>query len=143
MQDQGAYLFTYTQNYDSPTPSPVAGRYATYYKAITGPGTAFDPAVPPPRLKRLPNDLILIVRVERSDTHWMQPGDLSIEQLVPSDETRRLLLGKDGYVVLFADRERWVLSGKLPIKDLCRFCTIEGAKQADREEILGAFRILP
>ena len=118
------------------------GSFTTYYKAITGPGTAFDSGSPP-SLKDLPKGLILVVRVERSDTHWMEPGDLDITHLGPNEETKRLLLGKDGYVVLFADGEGWVLSGKTPISDLCKFFTIEGAKKFDRDKLLGPYRILP
>jgi len=144
LQGLGAWLFRYTQ-VDACPPGQSMGKasiYTTYYKAITGPSTAFDSAKPP-SLKELPNALILVARVEHSDTHWMEPGDLSIEQLAPPEETKRLLLGKDGYVVLFADGEGWVLSGKTPILDLCKFFTIEGAKQSDREQILGPYRVLP
>ena len=131
--------------YVPPTPGlerGVKGIYATYYKAITGPGTAFDPGTRR-SLKELPNDLVIIVQVPRSDTHWMEPGDLRIEQLAPSEETERQLLCKNSYVVLFADGERWVLSGETPICDLCKFFTLAGAKEADRDEILGAYRLFP
>jgi len=73
----------------------------------------------------------------------MEPGDLSIDQLTPSDETRRLLLCDDGYVVLFADGKRWVLSGGLPVPDLCKFLTLSGAKQFNRDQLLGPYRVLP
>jgi hypothetical protein len=73
----------------------------------------------------------------------MEPGDLRIDELAPSEETKRQLLCKDGYVVLFADGERWVLSRETPISDLCKFFTIPGANQFDRERVLGPYRILP
>lgn len=144
LQCLGAWLFRYTQVDACPPGQSMgkAGIYTTYYKVITGPGTAFDSAKPP-SLKELPNTLILVVRDEHSDTHWMEPGDLSIEQLASSEKTKQLLLGKDGYVVLFAGGEGWVLSGETPISDLCKFFTIEGAKQFDREQILGPYRVLP
>lgn len=118
------------------------GIYATYYKAITGPGTAFD-TDKPPSLKGLPADLILILQVQESDTHWMEPGDLRIDQLAPVEETRRLLLGIGGYVVLFADGERWVLSCETPISELCKFFTIGEATESNREELLAPYRLLP
>ncbi len=118
------------------------GIYATYYKAITGAETAFELDTPR-SLKQLPKDLVIVVRVPRSDTHWMEPGDLCIEQLAPSEETRRQLLCNDGYLVLFADGESWLLSSKTPILDLCKFFTISGAKQSDRERLLGPYRVLP
>lgn len=144
LQERGAWLFSYTQG-DPYPPSGSRGKHGrctTYYKAITGPSTAFDSANPP-SLKQLPKNLILVVRVEDSDTHWMEPGDLNIEELASSEKTKRLLLGKSGYVVLFADGAGWVLSRKLPISDLCKFFTIEGARQYDREKLLGPYRGWP
>jgi hypothetical protein len=140
LQDLGAWLFRYTQT--DPGPNGMAGYYTSYYKAITGAGTAFDSATPP-SLRQLPKGLILVVRVESSDTHWMEPGDLSIEEVAPSEKARKLLLGRHGYVVLFADGEGWVLSGELPFSDLCKFFTVAGAKQFDRERVLGPYRVLP
>jgi hypothetical protein len=139
----GAWLFRYTQV--DADPKRNTGKYGSltgYYKAITGPDTAFA-STTPTSLKQLPKNLILVVRVERSETHWMEPGDLSIQELAPSDETKRLLLGDDGYVVLFADGDGWVLSGKTPISDLCKFFTIASARQLDREKTLGPYRVLP
>ena len=118
----------------------LEGDRSTYFKAITGPGTAFDPATSQ-SLEELPNDLVLITRVERSDTHWMEPGDLSIERLVPSEEVKHLLSGKNGYAVLFADGEVWVLSDRLPVSDLFKFLTIADAKQYHREKVLVPYRI--
>ena len=81
LQECGAWLFSYTQtDGDLQRRKGKAGEYATYYKAITGPGTAFD-STKVSSLKELPKSLILIVRVEKSDTHWMEPGDLSIANL--------------------------------------------------------------
>lgn len=144
LEGSGAWLFRYTPVDACPPGQSMgkAGIYTTYYKAITGPGTAFDTATPP-SLKQLPNDVILVVRVEQSDTHWMEPGDLNVKQLTPSEETKRLLLGKDGYVVLFADGEGWLLSAETPISDLCKFFTVAGAKQCDRDQVLGPYRVLP
>ena len=86
--------------------------------------------------------MVLITRVERSETHWMEPGDLSIEQLVPSEEVKHLLSGKNGYAVLFADGEVWVLSDKLPVSDLFKFLTITDAKRNDRDRVLAPYRNL-
>ena len=144
LQGQAAYLFRYMQ-FDvalERNRGQYGIIYTTYYKAITGPDTAFDTSTPL-NLKELPNDVVLVVRVEKSDTHWMEPGDLNIEQLTPSERTKQLLLGKDGYVVLFADGEGWVLSDKTPLSDLCKFFTLAGAKQFDREQVLGPYRVLP
>jgi hypothetical protein len=143
LQRRGAWLFRYNQTDSSPVHNRGPyGQYTTFYKAITGPGTAFDSAGPA-SLRNLPKSLILVVRVERSDTHWMEPGDLKIEQLSPSEETKQPLLGKSGYAVVFADGLPWILSSRLPIEDLCRFFTIDGAAKSDREQFLGPYRVLP
>jgi hypothetical protein len=94
-------------------------------------------------LKELPNDLILVVRVEGSKVHWMEPVDLVADDLVCSAEAKQLLLGNNGYAVLFADGKRWVLSRRLPYDDLCKFFTIDGAKQCERDTLLGPYRIRP
>jgi hypothetical protein len=144
-QEFGRWLFNYTRNEtDPPGVGPgKAGRYTTYYKAITGPGTAFDPPTRAPDRSTLPKGLVLVVRVEKSDTHWMEPGDLNVNELSPSEKTKRLLLGKDGYAVLFADGDGWVLSPETPISDLYKFFTIDGAKKFDRNQVLGPYRVLP
>jgi hypothetical protein len=133
--------FAYFRTKRAPRKPSTRGIYATYFKAITGPGTAFDVGTPP-SLKQLPKDLILIVHVEESDTHWMEPGDLRIDQLAPTEETRELLLSPDGYIVLFADGARWVLSYKTPISDLCKFFTVSGATRHDREQLLRPYAVL-
>jgi hypothetical protein len=143
LEGRGASYFRYTP-IDAGPPGQDPGKawiYTTYYKAITGPGTAFDPSKLLP-LSELPNDLILVVRVEQSDTHWMEPGDLNIEQLAPSEDTKRLLSGKNGYGVLFADGRNWVLSRNTPLSDLCRFFTIAGAEEFDRDKILRRYCVL-
>jgi hypothetical protein len=137
-EDVGACFFRYMPDNDCP-PSLEDGHF-TGYKAITGPDTAFDPAGSY-SLDELPEDLILIVRVESSGTHWMEPGDLAVDELAATEDAKRLLSGENGYAVVFADGLPCVLSGKLPYADLSKFFTITGAKRFDREEILGPFRV--
>ncbi len=138
LQGLGVSYFEYVP----PRDRPSGVDYSTYFKAITGPDTAFESTTGTNR-RGLPHDLILIARVEHSDTHWLEPGDLTVAELVSSGDARELLLGKDGYAVLFADGDPWVLDDRLPFSDLCRFFTIAGAKQHDRDAILGPFRVHP
>jgi hypothetical protein len=141
LEGTGFWLFRTKR---APRKPSTRGIYATYFKAITGPGTAFDVGTPP-SLKQLPKDLILIVKVEESDTHWMEPGDLRIDQLAPTEETRELLLSRDGhfhFIVLFADGAPWVLSYRTPISDLCKFFTVSGATRHDREQLLRPYAVL-
>jgi hypothetical protein len=148
LQDAGRWRFMYKPDGGQRDLPRAYGRlepdfsYLTYFKAITGADTAFAPGVSH-GLKELPNDLVLVVRVEESDVHWMAPVDLLSDDLVRAEETKHFLLGKNGYAVLFADGESWVLSSRLPYGDLCRFFTIDGAQHCDRDTLLGPYRIRP
>jgi hypothetical protein len=137
LQDNSAYylLFSY-----SPTTS--SGRFATHYKAITGTGTAFDPERRR-SLRDLPGDLVLVVWVANSETHWMEPGDLPIEELLTCEDPCECLIGPLGCGVLFADGARWMLSPRLPFVELRKFFTIEDAAQNDRDKVLAPYRIRP
>ncbi len=141
LEELGFYRFQYTPE-NGHTRLRLDGDRSAYYKAITGPGTAFDPTTPR-SLEELPNDLILVARVEQSNTHWMETGDLNVEQLDASEKTKRLLSGKNGYAVLFADGEAWILSDELPVSELRKFFTIDGAKRYDRDKILEPYQITP
>jgi len=107
----------------------------THIWAVTGGDTAFDDDKQH-SLAELPYDLIILIEVAHSDTHWMAPGDLDVND-VPESITE----GTDGegVVVAFADAEAWFLSHDVPIADLRKFFTIEGAKRYDREKVLGPY----
>jgi hypothetical protein len=111
----------------------------TYIKAIVGKGTAFDSDIRR-SLTALPSDLVIIVRVEESDTHWMEPNDLDVE-IASSPEGKRMLLGDNGYAVLFADGEAWWLSSEVPFEDLRKFFTIDGAENFDRDHLLAPYKL--
>jgi len=133
----GASIFQYTHRYARDSKD-----YSAYYKTITGPGTAFDPTKRR-SLRELPDDLVLVARVEQSETHWMEPGDLCVGDLVESEDRRALLSGENGYAVLFADGTAWILSRELPFSELCKFFTIAGADRCTRENLLAPYRVLP
>jgi len=105
--------------------------------AITGPGTAFD-ADRVTRLRDLDSDTILAIAIADSGIHWMEPGDLAIDQ-VPESITQ----GVEGYGVhvLFADASVWMLRPDVPLEDLKQFFTIEGARRYDRDEVLGPYAL--
>jgi len=104
----------------------------TSITAITGPGTAFDPAQPA-RLQDLPPDTILLTEMVDSGIHWMEPGDVSIDN-VPAG----LPLGLNGVGVHvgFADGLVWFLRPEVPAEVLKQFMTIEGARSNDRDVLL-------
>lgn len=122
--------FCYTRNSKEDPDS-----FENHVWAVTGPGTAFDPQLPH-RLKELPPHCILLIEAGTTNTHWMAPGDLDASN-VPPWITR----GTDGtgVVVLFADGEAWLLHRTVPLADLCKFFTVEGAKRFDRVQLLGPY----
>jgi len=103
--------------------------------AITGPGTAFD-RDRSINLADIDSDTIIVVEIADSDTHWMEPGDLHIEK-VPNSIVRGL--DGTGVLVLFADGAVWFLKADVPVADLKKFFTIEGAKRYDRAQLLGPY----
>ncbi|NLE37589.1 MAG: DUF1559 domain-containing protein, partial [Pirellulaceae bacterium] len=150
------YLESFMQDvdYDKPWDDPVNHEIATHFAwlfhdsargerptrfhatlmVVTGPGTPFD-GQKECRLADLDPDTILVVEVADSGVHWMEPGDLSIDSLPAS-----LVKGidGDGLCVLFADGSAWFLGNEVSLEDLKKFLTIDGAKQYDREKILGS-----
>lgn len=107
-------------------------RLHTNVVAITGPGTAFDPDCVR-RLDEMDADTVLAIEIADSGKHWMEPGDLHVDKVPES-----IMKGLDGegVHVLFADGSVQFVSADVPLADLKKFFTIEGAKQYDREELL-------
>jgi hypothetical protein len=105
--------------------------------AVSGTGTPLD-ANPSLRLADLPHDTILLLTVAHSGVHWMEPGDIDIE-----DIERALKDNNDGLgiLVLFADGEVWQFAKSVPPSELKRFSTIAGARLHDRDKSLAAFRV--
>ena len=114
-----------------------AARWDTNVVAVTGPGT---PLGSDKRfaLADIDQDTILAIEVKESGLHWMEPGDVDIRAL-PDGLTEGL--DGDGVHVLFADASVWFLSKEVPLDDLKRFFTVEGAKQHDRDQVLAPYRL--
>lgn len=121
--------------------SDTADPPETIMLAVTGPDTAFEDGKTC-KLADLPKNLIIIVETRNSGFHWMEPGDLDIRTMP------RTINGADGrgiaanigqrFHVIFADGSVWQLSADVPFEDVEKFFTIEGAKEHDRDEVLGA-----
>jgi hypothetical protein len=110
--------------------------------AVRGPDTVFDGTRRAPR--DVPEDVIVVMEVRDSKTHWMQPGDYNVADLLAhrgkiGDHLRGLLEGR--LHVLFADGTAWALDTSAPIADLQPFLTITGAKSHDREQLLGPHKV--
>lgn len=83
--------------------------FLTQYVVVTGPGTIWPPEGAG-SFRNVPDGLshtLLVVEWADSDIHWMEPRDLSLEDLLAQDPWRRVIpLGhgpEQGYIV----KERW------------------------------------
>jgi len=112
-------------------------RLHTKIVAITGPGSAFEEDTVH-RLEECPHDTILLSELANSETHWMAPGDLSIDNAA---ESLTAGLYNEGVHVLFADRAVWFLRKEVPFGELRKFFTLSGAEEFDRDEVLRPYVI--
>jgi hypothetical protein len=110
------------------------GRFDTNVVAVTGPGTPFGQPV---ALESCPYDVILFVEVAHSGVHWMEWGDITLEDM--PDSIREGVDG-DGFHAAFADGEVWFLSRDVPMANLRPFFTLDGAREHEREDLLGPYR---
>jgi hypothetical protein len=120
------------------SPSKLTGVFA-----ITGAGTAFD-AAENTRLIDCGKNVILLMEVADSKTHWMQPGDYDVTKLLAAtghlgDHVNSILPHR--IHVLFADGEVWTLSDETPMAAFKPFLTIAQAKTHDRDKLLGPYRV--
>lgn len=114
--------------------------------AVTGRGTAFgdrdDPAC---RIDDIDIDTILLVESRDSGFAWPQPGDTDVSALAThraNGSPKGLSsIHAGGFHVAFADGTVWFIRKDIPFDRLRRFFTIEGARTADRDQILAPFRI--
>jgi hypothetical protein len=89
-------------------------------------------------------EAVLAMEVADSKTHWMQPGDYDVQELLAAtgrlgDTVKSIL--PDRIHILFADGEVWALSPDAPIDALKPFLTITAAKIADRDKQLATYRV--
>jgi hypothetical protein len=111
--------------------------------AVAGPGTAF-PLLQGTAASDIPPNTIMLVESAESMTHWMEPGDYDVTELLAATDrlgnTAKGIL-PDRIHILFADGEVWALSPDMPMTALHPFLTITGAKNADRDELLASYRV--
>jgi hypothetical protein len=112
-------------------------RFHTNVVAVTGPGTPFG-VDRQNRLQDMARGTILLVEIAHSGIHWMEPRDLPLDR-VPESLVRGL--DGDGFHVVFADGQSWFLSADVPLEDVRKFLTIEGAKKHDRDQVLGPYAL--
>ena len=117
------------------------GNPETKVVAITGQGTAFPEGDRSLSIEDLDlRDTVLLVTTSRSGVHWMAPGDLPVGA-IDAHAVRAMSLDGRSFYVGFADGEVWRLSIETPAADLRTLATVEGAKRADRDVVLGPYRM--
>jgi hypothetical protein len=125
------FCLPYLSDKTSPANEDCHGNTAV----VTGPGTAFEDGKHY-RYQELPLRLILVVEVADSGGHWAEPGDLDIRDL-PTTTTEGP--EGDGFLVAFVDHQVWFLRNNVPVAVLKEFMTIDTARNAKREELLGPY----
>ncbi|MBN2022144.1 MAG: DUF1559 domain-containing protein [Pirellulales bacterium] len=136
-----------------PSQPVEANPSATSYVAIVGPGTAWpgDTGIGLGQIND-PANTILLVEVDGSDFHWMQPRDLAIDEVLAdvdglagaittrhnvSEEYFRVVRrGQSGYVLL-ADGSIHYLSGRVLPETLADLLRIDGPKPVDFDDVEG------
>ncbi|BBO32707.1 DUF1559 domain-containing protein [Lacipirellula parvula] len=111
--------------------------------AIVGDDTAISPN-PAAHWSELPADVLILMEVANSGKNWMEPGDYDVDELLAQSgrlgsSVKGLL--NDRIHVMFADGQVWAISSDAPMTVLHPFLTITGAKNADRNELLSAWRV--
>jgi hypothetical protein len=108
---------------------------------LTGPGTVLDPETDI-NTDDVPVDTILFIEVKDSGIHWLEPKDMHIDELHNSTGVAKTLSNfPGGFHVAFFDREVWFLDEDIPRELVATFCTIEGSRRLDRDEVLGPYRL--
>ena len=110
-------------------------RARTNFVAVTGAGTVFENGRTWQR-ENIDSDTILVIEVPSSDTLWAEPGDLDVDQL-PENLTKGP--AGNGFHVLFADGAVWYLRSEVPLAEVRKFFTVDGAKQYERRVVLGPY----
>jgi hypothetical protein len=116
--------------------------------AVAGHDTLFDGLytgklpdgfnIGPQAMLFVPTHLIVLMEINNSRTHWMQPGDYNVADLLAAtgnlgDTVHGVM--KDRIHILFADGQVWALSPKTPMDAVKPFLTITAAKTANRQTL--------
>ena len=100
-------------------------------------GKTFFPA-------EIPGDTILFVEVVRRELKWLEPVDITVNDLRTANGGRvpewiRSDLG-DGIRVIFADGKIWCLSRDVPVSLLLKYVTVDTDLPRNREEDFAKYR---
>ncbi len=109
---------------------------------VIGPDSAFSKHGK--KLNELPDDLIIVIEGSTKSFDWRKPSDLDVthlsQQSLDENISKRFSFG---FHVLFADGTVWALVHDIPTSHISPFLTINGSKQNQRDDLLGAYRSFP
>jgi hypothetical protein len=106
---------------------------------ITGKGTAADPDVCCKWSDLSPNVVVLIENAS-SDINWMEPEDISIEQLRENGVGGFTRIGRQGFCVMFANGSIWELKPAVP-RELLAVCTLLAKASNETTQELAKHRV--
>ncbi len=89
--------------------------------------------------EKVPRDLIVLIQVRQSEIEWGQPGDIDLEKAIARCAGTTLAtdsLFRGAVWIGFADGEYWQLSAKTPVCEILKLCSIRGAQQHRRDDLL-------
>ena len=115
-------------------------RTTTDYVAIVGSGHMFNGSESRNRSEILDGDseTILIVEVINSNIHWMEPRDLTLDQLLtgsPTDQHLRTMSNHPGgFHALFCDGKVRFIRNQIPVETFKALLTIGGGEKVPMEE---------
>ena len=93
-------------------------------------------------LDEWPEMMILFVEVQNTHIHWMQPGDVMLEDIQALDSRRigvdRRFAGAFG--VVFCGGDIWTVSNDVPSSAIANQSTVTGARQPDWISIIRSYR---
>ncbi len=147
-QDEASVASFYTLELkDGTLPKPQ--RY-TRVMAYVGPGSYLEAIADGRRVPHFRQikkgdaigDAVILIENRASQILWKESGDIALEpEGITSDRISEFGLGAESFVVGFADGTVWRLSVDVPPELFSRFLTVKGAKENDRDQVLGQFRL--
>ncbi len=100
---------------------------------IKGKGTYYDVG------GNLKKPVLLLIEVSNFNKHWMEPGDITIEDLkniIEGKSEVKLVTEKHSYYSLFSNGFTIKLKTEPPFKELRPFLTVEEAQKADFKKFI-------
>jgi hypothetical protein len=90
-------------------------------------------------------DAILLIDCQNDSIHWMQPGDVQLDELLAQEWDFGIGAFEpnfpEGFLVAFADGAVWCIRRDVPREAISKFFTVESARLYDRDKILSPYAV--